>query len=260
MAYFKSLYFTYNGKSSKEFDLIICNVGDNSSTTIMGLDRSVNEESDGFRPIFKGFNYTSPTINITLSKMKNGSASPITDDDMYKINQWLFGDENYHPFISDDNKDVVYYAVFTKGAKWMNSLRQGYINLTMRLDSPCAYTPVRHNKYRVRGNKTFEIICKNNVGKFIEPDVEFKLNNGDGIKIENKTTGDCMEFTELPTNTHLYCYNEDMKQIVCKNDSNFNARPHFNKQWVKLLYGKNIITITGECDVDIITQDKIALQ
>lgn len=260
MAYFKNMYFTYNGKSSKEFNLVICNTGDTSSTSIMGVERSVNEETNGFKPVFKGFNYTTPTIDITLSKMKDGYASPITEEDMHKINQWLFGDENYHAFISDDNKDIIYYVVFTKGGKWTNGLRQGYINLSMRLDSPCAYSPVRHHKYKVKGSKTFEITCKNNVGKFIEPDIEFKINSGDSIIINNTTTGDRMEFAKLPTNTHLYCYNEDMKQIICENDSNFNARPHFNKQWLKLAYGKNVITITGDCDIDIITQDKIALQ
>lgn len=260
MGYFKNMYFTYNGKSSKEFDLIICNVGDSSSTNMTGIERTVKEETGEFKPVFKGFNYTSPTINITLSKMKDGYASSITDDDMHKINQWLFGDDNYHPFISDDNKDIVYYVAFTKANKWTNGLKQGYINLTMRLDSPCAYSPIKHNKYRVTGSKTFDVISKNNVGKYVEPDIEIKTRNATTVKIKNVTTGEEMVLSDLSSGLHIYCYNEDMKQLVCKSNPTLNLRPNFNKQWIKLVYGKNIIQVTGECDIDVISQDRIALQ
>ena len=43
------------------------------------------------------------------------------------------------------------------------------------------------------------------------------------------------------------------------NDNDFNARPNFNKFWLRLVYGRNIIKVEGDCDIDIITQYKLAL-
>ena len=68
-----------------------------------------------------------------------------------------------------------------------------------------------------------------------------------------------MEFKDLPPNARIYCYNEGLKQIVCVNDKDFNARPNFNKVWLRLVYGRNIIKVEGDCDIDIITQYKLGL-
>ena len=69
-----------------------------------------------------------------------------------------------------------------------------------------------------------------------------------------------MQFTDLPTECEFMCYNEGLKQVVCVTNKDFNVQPHFNKQWLRLAYGRNRITVYGQCHIDIFFQNKIALQ
>lgn len=262
MKTFREFYLKYKGRSSRDFDLVVVSVGDDTSPNLFGVERSVNEEDSGGKvPVFKGFNYSCPSIPITFAKIKDTKLLPITQEDEFKIAQWLFGDDEYHPLQSDDNDEVIYYGAFTKAEKYFNALRLGYFKTTFRLSSPCAYSPIRHNNYYVRNNeKTFEIDCRTNVENYYYPDVEFRLvGENTGVKITNLTLNETMEFKDLPKETHLYCYNEGMKEIVCKNNKDLNARPNFNKTWLRLRYGRNLIKVEGNCDIDILAQYKIAI-
>lgn len=264
MKTFRAQYFKYKGINSRDFGLAVVSIGDDTSPNFYGLDRSVvTEASGGIVPLFKGFEYNCPQITVTMAKLNEDftKLAPISKEDEFKINQWLYGDEEFHPLQSDDNDDVVYYAAFIKSEKYLNYFRHGYIKATFQLDSPCAYTPLRHNNYLVRhGEKTFEINCKTNVEKFHYPDVEFILKgNNRNVKITNLTLNETMEFNDLPAESHIYCYNDGLKQIVCKNDEDLNVRPNFNKVWLRLVYGKNLIKVEGDCDIDIIAQYKLAL-
>lgn len=264
MRAFRMQYFKYKGISSRDFGLVVVSLGNDTSPNFYGLDRSVvTEDSGGIVPLFKGFNYNCPQLTITMAKLNEDftKLAPISKEDEFKINQWLFGDEEFHPLQSDDNDDVVYYAAFIKAEKYLNYFRHGYITATIQLDSPCAYTPIRHNNYLVRnGEKMFEINCKTNVEKFNYPDIEFILKgDNQSVKITNLTLNETMEFKDLPKGSHIYCFNDGLKQIVCVNDKDLNVRPYFNKVWTRMVYGKNLFKVEGNCDIDIIAQYKLAL-
>lgn len=262
MKAFREFYIKYKGRSSRDFDLVVVSVGNDTSPNLFGLERNIQQDdSGGIVPIFKGFKYTCPSLSITFAKINGIKLMPISQEDEFKIAQWLFGDEDYHPLQSDDNDEIIYYGAFVKSEKYTNGLRQGYIKTTFKLSSPCAYSPIRHNNYYVRdGVKIFEIDCRTNVEKYHYPDVEFKLiGDNTDIKITNVTLNETMEFKNLPKETHLYCYNEGLKEIVCKNDKDLNARPNFNKEWLRLRYGRNLIKVEGNCDIDILAQYKLAI-
>lgn len=260
MAQFRHEMFTYDGVNSRDYNLYICRTGTGESR-LFGADRTIKEEeSNNFIPTFQGVKYNAPTIRITLVCADNkGKVIPLDEERCFAINKWLFQDE-YKPFTSYDNKDILYYAIFTKGANYEVGCKKGYLELEMRLDSGCAYSNLIYHSYVVNGSKTVEVINKSNIEKYSYPDVEFKILSGNSITVRNDTLGISMEFTNLPNKCHAYCYNEGLKHIVDKTNPDNNLRDNFNKVWLKTMYGANQITITGHCEINIISQNKIAIQ
>ena len=189
MKTFREKFFKFKRISSKDFGLVVVSIGSDTSPNFFGVERSVRtEDSGGIVPLFKGFDYKCPQITITMTKMdmQFKNLAPITKVDEYNIMQWLYGDEEFHPLQSDDNDEVIYYVACVKAEKYIDDKGDGYITATFQMDSPCAYTPVRHHNYLVRnGNeKIFDIHCKTNVEKFHYPDVEFILTgNNRNVKI-----------------------------------------------------------------------------
>ena len=162
-----------------------------------------------------------------------------SEQDKFEIVQWLFKDD-FKAITFDDQKDILYYVMFTKGSSYQNGFKQGYLNLTMELNAPCGFTNITTDVMRVQEETTFEIFNRTNVEAFSYPDVEFELiGETDWIEIENLTTGDVMRFEGLNPSTHAYCYNEGLKQHavlvpipICMNDRNSIYSWNFIKVYI----------------------------
>ena len=264
MAQFKNIGFTFDGVSGEDLGYFIVNTGSDNGA-VMGTSRTIQEEeTNNFAKSFQGVKYNAHTFEITIAKVKkNGDASPITEEDIFFLNNWLLKPNDYRIFISHQNRDILYYAIFTEATDYLNGRRQGYIKLKMRLSSGCSYSTVAHHKYTMEHYKTIEIYNKSNVEEYIYPDVNFITRHASGtakVTIENQTLGEVMEFKSLPSGIEVMCYNEGLKQVVCLSDKTINLRPNFNKQWLRLAYGCNVIKVTGNCTIDIFFQNKIAIQ
>ena len=72
------------------------------------------------------------------------------ESDFNFINNWLMKPKEYKQFISHQNKDIIYYAMFTDMRETIIG-SYNYITLTMRLNSGCAYSTVIENTFRVKG-------------------------------------------------------------------------------------------------------------
>lgn len=260
MAQFKNVGFTFDGINAEDLGYYIVST-DSELSAIIGTNRTIQEEeSNNFAPSYQGVKYNVMTFDITIAKVRDGNLVPITEDDIYYLNNWLLKPEEYKIFISHQNRDILYYVMFTEASNYMNSARQGYINLTMRFASGCSYSTIAHHQYVVSGTKTFEVFNKSNVEQYVHPDVFFKTTLQGNFSVRNDTLGIEMAFTDVPSNTSVRCYNEGLKQIVCESDPGLNLRPKFNKTWIRLAYGRNVITVKGNCTVDLHFQNKIAIQ
>lgn len=263
MAQFKNIGFTFDGVSGEDLGYFIVNTGSDSGA-VMGTSRTIQEEeTNNFAKSFQGVKYNAHTFEITIAKVKkNGDASPITEEDVFFLNNWLLKPNDYRIFISHQNRDVLYYVIFTEATDYLNGRRQGYIKLKMRLSSGCSYSTVAHHAHKVAPNHTIEIYNKSNVEDYVYPDVNFitRFESNNGIRIINQTLGETMEFWNLPPNHEFMCYNEGLKQVVCVTNGGLNLQPLFNKKWLRLAYGRNVIRIEGTCDIDIFFQNKIAIQ
>lgn len=293
MAQFYGMYFEFDGKSSSNLDfmitenrhleLVIVNAdGENSS--MMGLQRSVEEEvTSAFAPSYTGLKSTSPEFTFQVAVVDSATYEAVapTKEQMFMINKWLFQSEEYLPFRMFDNKntpnedniskpyqDMYAYVIFTSGTRYNIVGGRGYFELSMRLDSPCFYSRSITNSVSsstTTANTT--VTTKFNIGKYAHPDVRFKLAGGGTIKIKNNSLPfvEEMEIKNVPANHWIYCYNEGFKHIIDETvpTNNIRANGSFNGVWLRLIDGDNNITITsttGTIDVEIIYQNKIAIQ
>ena len=236
---------------------------DSKNSSVLGTNRTIKEEdTNNFAKSFQGVKYNDFTFEITITKANKNKALPITEEDIFFLNNWLMKPEDYRIFISHQNRDILYYALFTEMSDVRFAQRTGYVTLKMRLSSGCSYSTVAHHAHRVAPNHTIEIYNKSNVEDYVYPDVNFitRFESNNGIRIINQTLGETMEFWNLPPNHEFMCYNEGLKQVVCVTNGELNMQPLFNKKWLRLAYGRNVIRIEGTCDIDIFFQNKIAIQ
>ena len=257
---FNSPHFTFDGRSSKEFQLKIVRIGAKDKTSF-GWNRTLETEMNHtLVPTLKGIQNATLTYTITLIKKDAINPLPITEDEKFEIIRWLFQDE-FKPFISDDNKDLIYYVMFTKGAGFQNGLNEGYFELELQFNAPFAFTPITTHSLVVRNRLETKLTYRSNVQSYLEPDIEFQLSpNSTWIEIQNETTGDVVRFENLPPNSRIYIYNEGIKQAVMVDNPTYNLRPHFNGKWLRLAYGVNHLVIQSpEVMVNIMGQSKIAI-
>lgn len=248
----------FNGINSSKFGLYLCTVdgGVDFYTRKFGAERSINSESG----VIKTIDGNKQTLDLQLVKLDNHNKPvPLRSDELDEISRWLFSPEEYKPLLVD-NQSVVYYGIFVDGEIWQNEYEKGYLTLKFELDSDHAYSVLQNSTFRVNGTKNIKLTSKHTYGKFNEIDVELKIASGSSFVIYNRTTGQRMELTNLPSGcTHIYIYNEGVKHIENMDDKAQNLRPHFNKVFIHLAYGVNNITIQGQGIVRFISQGKVLL-
>lgn len=260
MAQFRNIGFTFDGINAEELGYYIVSL-DDKDTSVLGTNRTVREEdSNNFAKSFQGVKYNELTFEINIVKVANQKMLPITEEDIFFLNKWLMSPEEYKIFISHQNRDILYYVLFTEMSDVRYAKRTGYITLKMRLSSGCSYSTIAHHRGVIADTKTFEIYNKSNVEEYAYPDVWFYKEGTGDIVITNETLGEEMKFIGVPSGTTVSCYNEGLKQVVCDNDPSLNIQPMFNKKWLRLAYGRNVITVRGQCEIDIFFQNKIAFQ
>lgn len=253
---FRSPYFVFDGIKSKDLGIqIITTSFSGGADRQFGVMRKINEEvgvSDV--PILNNISKETPSFKIQITKATSKKLLSFTEDDYRQIQRWLFKNE-YKPFISMDNPSVLYYVIFTSASHFENTKKQGYIELEMKLNAPYGYSSIINEMIYVNGTKNLSIYNESSVNDFIYPDVEIELlDNTSNISITNTTHGESMSLNNLESNEHLYIYNGDIKYIESKIDPKRNLFKNFNKNWLRLRYGKNDINITGKCKVKIIYQ------
>ena len=288
MPQFRETGFTFNGKSAEDYGYYIVNVEDSKENEV-GLKKLIQEvDNDGFAKTFTGIKYGEFTFTIELMKMEQKMSATdsillrpvrMEESDFNFINNWLMKPKEYKQFISHQNKDIIYYAMFTDMREMIIG-NYNYITLTMRLNGGCAYSTIIENTFKVKGTMTVHgeeydsngnvigtgVVTKSTVDEYIYPDIEIKVNSGSTVTIRHDDLLEEMSFTGLTPGYTYICYNEGIKhfKVLDKNGNqvNVNMRPLFNKTWLRLNgYGSNNLTITaGNCDIKIYFQNRIAIQ
>lgn len=246
--------FSYNGVHSSEFDLLAVRTDNGMIEFPFGVSRDIIEEKINKRnPYFFGIEEQPLEFTIELSKEGGIDYNLRT-----KIVKWLFTD-TYKPLVFDDNDFIIYYAIaIGEPTRMDNGIEEGYITINFRCNAPYGYSQPVTITELVEGTK---IIIINNLSNVLDeyyPEVEFTLKgNNKNLTIRNLSDNG-REFVFNNLNEGETVYVDNAKKRIVSNLPNIYRYDNFNKHWLKLMYGKNLLEITGDCEIKFRLQYPIA--
>lgn len=174
------------------------------------------------------------------------------DDVLDDIIRWLDVDF-YEPLFFSGNNDRVFYAMPVEGINYIhNGLKEGYLSLTMRCDSPYSYSHEQVTPWYefIKGLPTAKTtIDINNLGhRSFLPEIWISKVGDGNISIHNLNNGSkVMKFTNLKDKEEVYIDGEN--QIIESSLPNTWRFDDFNDEYLEIKYGKNRLKIDGEARI-----------
>lgn len=226
-----------------------------------GSKRTLITEQNPHNPLSFDYGYNSDPIKGEI--LIAGKETALNAHKLSDIAAWLYQDD-YKPFISNDNPDILYYIKFVDEHElFLGSNDQGYITLSFISNAPWAWG--REFEYTVDLRKTgeTEIIIdnisneKNYNGLFVsieyyrynnEPYTICNLRNTkidnafilDDLYIENKKIDKYSILDGETIQIHM-----GYQDVVSDNPLLPSRMINCNRKWVNLLYGENTLRLTG---------------
>jgi predicted phage tail component-like protein len=247
MMIYESLYFSFAGRRSTDFGIMNVSVSSGLYEEPFLSRRNIKETyvRGRYKPYFIEVEREPKTFQLSFVFEETWN-----DQLIREVARWLNVDY-YEPLSFSENMDIVYYAMPVDDIPLIhNGLKQGYLTLTMRCDSPFAYS---HDQvtpwYDFSSNQGKGIIEILNYGDAeIYPEIFIqKVENGD-ITITNlsKANSDFV-LTGLLDQEELYIHCEN--EIIETNLPNIWRYDSFNDNYLSLVYGTNILEVTGKCKI-----------
>lgn len=164
-----------------------------------------------------------------------------------EVVRWLNVDY-YEPLYFSEDIDRVFYCIPTDGIDHIhNGLKQGYLNLNMRCNSPKSFSHEQSTTwidfYNGTNRKTrTELINRGQFPFYPEIQIE-KLASGD-IVINNTSNGNQelrLKNVDIGEQIRIDCKNE----IIETNKPNTYRYDDFNDEYLEIVYGKNILKVSN---------------
>jgi len=240
----ESISFYYNGISSEEMGLYNVTLNSGLYEESFLSERKIEEVTIRGRekPYFQGVTRSPLILSLSFAFKDTYNEQKIRE-----VARWL--DQNYYkPFYTVDAPNRIWYCVLNSSPKLLhNGLKQGYIDLEFRCDSPYTYTPIVESVvYDMSENTTSgtEITFINNGDVNCKPEIWIqKVGVGD-FSIVNHTTGKEFKFIGLADG-------EEVK-VNCENHIITTSLPatyrynSFNNNYLDFVRGINHLTVKGK--------------
>lgn len=253
---FESISFTYDGISSDDMGVVMFNPGSGLYKESFLPTRKIVEKQVAGRSkrYFKRMEEEPLSIPFAIY-IEQWQIR----DNLREIVRW-FDQEYYKPFWFETNPDRIFYAI-VEGASDLNhnGCKDGYINLTLRCDSPYSYSQPLTYKKEVRG--IHEDGISNDGDKTIKPLIKFKkIGNGNiNIKtyLEDKQVNN-FEIKDL--------LDGELVEVDCENESiktNYEEQGRYlldnhNDDWIEFGLGYKYdginstkIVLEGDFDIEM---------
>lgn len=242
----KSDWFSYDGRNSIDFDLMNINIGFGKMIENVFLpNRQIQEISiDGNeKPYFHKVKR-----DPIILKLSFAFRDTFDNDMLKKVKHWL-NQDYYKPLMFSSDPERIYYAMCIDDTTIFDTgFDQGYIDLTMRCDSPYAYTP-----FYSTNDLDFSINPKGRLYGFYNrgdydcnPEIWIKKVGDGDVSIYNLTDANReFKFTGLKNNEMIYINNET-EEIVTDVPNTYRY-DNFNDNYLRLKYGLNRLMIFGNC-------------
>lgn len=206
---------------------------------------SINETSikGNDTPFYEGKKRDPKQFNLNFYIVDYWNNKRLTD-----IKRWLDVD-TYKPLSFSENLDIVYYAMPVDTNDLVhNASKEGYVRLTMRCDSPYAYSRSITTPLYDASKEDITIEINNKGECTIVPSFKIqKIGKGD-VQIENLSNfSSPSKFIDLEDSEVITVTGE--KEIVDSSKYGDERYDNFNEEYLQLGYGMNRIRVTGRCKI-----------
>lgn len=243
---FKSGYFTFAGRNSRMFDLIMTAVDqvEESSNRVVGLNRTVNSNKGGVIDVTD----EEVEFEIQMAFIRNGVYFTPTKTQLQEVERWLFRYDE--PMCLYSSTGISYYVIFTEGSYNSN----GYYTCKV-LSQPYCYTSVYVSTLNVAEEKIWEEKCRDIVG--LSPTViEIKSVVDEIVTITNRDKSFSVDMLE----GEIISLDSNNKEVISNMDGIYNR---FRGEYIDLYFGMNRVHIktsgTEITKIIIKSQDRLSL-
>lgn len=238
----ESTGLTYNGIHTSEFGIYKISTDSGLFDEAFLPNRSIVEEKIQGRdePYFFGFEYEPTELPLSFY-FEDGWDDTKLDQVVRWISQPL-----YKPLIFDVDPTRIFYCVYDGDPRILHAgLKQGYVTMTMRCNSPFSYTPVYEKTFTVDAlNNPLSIEIMNSGHEKSLPKVTIeKVGNGDISIVNNSNGGVDSKITGL-LDTEIVTIDSFYEDIET-NLANTYRYNNFNNNFLELVTGTNQLAITG---------------
>lgn len=242
-----SLYFNYDGISSKEFNLIQISTSNGMYEEIFIGSRDIRETkvTGNDIPFFHGLDNSSLEFEMQIA------FDGFYDD--VKINNiilWLFQDR-YKPLYFEDNPDKIFYCMpISDSSIFHNGLKEGYLTIKMRCNSPYIYSPVYlTDLYDLSSNTVkYSIEISNNSHFNLFPEIFIEKVGVGNITLTNVFNGgDILDILNLADAENIYI--NCKKEIIETDIIGVYRYDNVVGDFIELPIGNNIIQVEGKCKI-----------
>jgi predicted phage tail component-like protein len=259
----ESVYFTFAGIPSSDFGIMNVSISSGLYEESFLANRSIKEFTirGNDKPYFQEVKKDPKSIQVSFAFEDKWD-----DELINKVARWLDVDF-YQPLVFSEEQERVYYVMPVDSATLIhNGLKQGYITLTLRCDSPYSYsrdivTPwyncvdtvngVFITPYQFVEDGTLSgthINSYNKGDKKIQPTIWIqKVGNGDLSIFNTSNRNEEFKFTNILDGEELFIDGEN--EIIETNLPNIWRYDYFNDNYLNLYYGKNVLQIKGNCKI-----------
>ncbi len=252
-------HFIFDNRSSQEFGISNIRVSSDLIEVPFGVNRNIVEDkvNGGNNFYFYGMDKEPLSFTLTFSLLEEAA----TFEKRIELVRWLFQD-SYKPFISDDNPEIVYYAIAIGDSKFFdNGFGQGYFQVQFRCSAPHAFSSIYVQDFDLSNNAEHQTIIlenKSNILKYYYPEITIEMKGSTDITLKNNADGGReFIFAGLLASEIVYI-NNHRKQII-SNQNGVYRYNNFNKNWLRLPYGTSQIEVTGRCKLQVRSQFPIAI-
>lgn len=250
--------FVFDGKTSEEFGIMACYFSSISDEYDAGLKTELDTVTnlDGSETFIINNNYKE-SITFTLEISKNPCSSNkmiFTKDELRAIVSWLCNPVKYCEFQINEEfySDETFYVIMTNPKyKIINGEVYG-LSLTVNCNHPYGLSAWNTHKHTINGSGTFMIRnYSDESNKSLYPEsIEIHVSSACDITIRNDRESEYY-FTKFTgcNSGEVITMNSSHKTISTTSSSGIMSR--FNKNWIRLAYGINNFSVTGDCTIII---------
>lgn len=236
---FGGLEFVFDDIHCSQYHLQICSMGNGSGSSSGGTDVTLHTDktSSSYKFNLLGVSEDKPlTFDLSFSPLK-----VMTRQEVGLIQKWLFGHKEYKTLriVQDDMSEVYYNCLLGDSEIHFSGNHPVLISCKVTCDSPFAWENPRTYTYTTA---RFTHLNKSDINDYVYPIVEFTTSGGIAMIVNESNEGREALFEGLLAGERIVI---DGEYQTVSSSKNLNRLKNFNKKWVELVSGENVIATTG---------------